>query len=196
MRLGHVVLLVRDLDEMMSFYEDAVGLQVSDIGTAGGRPGGPAMGFMSWDPSVLHHQVALLEVGREPTAPRNVHHFAFEVDDLDALREAWKRVKDDPRAGGLDPGVPGPVTAFQADQWGIRFADPEGNGVEIYTPTPWDARAASAPYTDTKMAFESFDLGQDDENLLAWGAKQVKRLEHWDRGTRPRADLERRGMQW
>jgi hypothetical protein len=42
MRLGHVAVLVCDLDEMVAFYTDVVGLQISEIGTGAGRSDAPA----------------------------------------------------------------------------------------------------------------------------------------------------------
>jgi catechol 2,3-dioxygenase-like lactoylglutathione lyase family enzyme len=185
MRLGHVAVGVGDLDEMVAFYLEVVGLQVSDTGTGGGRPGMPRAAFLSWDPATLHHQVALLEVRRDPTAPRNVHHIAFEVDTLDELRAIWRRVSSDSRAGKLQPDADGPVTAFMGDQWSLRFTDPEGNGIEIYAPTPWDTPAAATPYSlAPNVFFDSFDLDLDDEALVAWGTSQLDALgmEHWPRG--------------
>jgi catechol 2,3-dioxygenase-like lactoylglutathione lyase family enzyme len=196
MRLGHVAVGVGDLDEMVAFYLEVVGLQVSDTGTGGGRPGMPRAAFLSWDPATLHHQVALLEVRRDPTAPRNVHHIAFEVDTLDELRAIWRRVSSDSRAGKLQPDADGPVTAFMGDQWSLRFTDPEGNGIEIYAPTPWDTPAAATPYSlAPNVFFDSFDLDLDDEALVAWGTSQLDALgmEHWPRGERPwPASVERR----
>jgi catechol-2,3-dioxygenase len=181
-----VALLVRNLDGMVAFYVDTIGLQVSDIGTAAGRPGSPRIALLSWDPPTLHHQIALLEVRSDSSAPRNVHHVAFEVDTLDELRTIWNRVRRDVRAGSLDPAADGPVTAFIGDQWSIRFTDPEGNGIEIYAPTPWDTRAAATPYSTSGTAFEPFNLDADDDTLVGWGAQQleVMGMDHWPRGTR------------
>jgi catechol 2,3-dioxygenase-like lactoylglutathione lyase family enzyme len=187
-RLGHVAVLVRDVDEMVAFYVDVVGLQVSEAGTGGGLPDAPPIAFLSWDPRTLHHQLALLEVRPDPSAPRNVHHVAFEVDTLDDLRPIWKRACSDGRAGSLQPGADGPVTAFMGDQWSIRFTDPEGNGVEVYAPTPWDTPAAAKPYSRSPtLVFEPFDLDLDNDALVAWGTSQLDALgmEHWPRGQRP-----------
>jgi catechol 2,3-dioxygenase-like lactoylglutathione lyase family enzyme len=197
MRLGHVALGVANLDEMVDFYVEVVGLQVSDTGTGGGRPGLPRAAFLSWDPATLHHQLALLEIRPDPTAPRNVHHVAFEVDTLDELRVVWQRVRDDVRAGKLQPDAAGPVTAFMGDQWSLRFTDPEANGIEIYAPTPWDTPAAARPYSLAPNAFfDAFELELSDDELVAWGASQLDALgmEHWPRGERPwPATVQRRG---
>jgi hypothetical protein len=96
---------------------------------------------------------------------------------------------------GLQPADE-PVTAFMGDQWSIRFADPEANGIEIYAPTPWDTVAAARPYSRVPgVAFDPFDLDLPDEALIAWGTQQLATLEieHWPRGERPwPASVERR----
>jgi hypothetical protein len=74
------------------------------------------------------------------------------------------------------------------DQWSVRFTDPEGNGIEIYAPTPWDTPAAAKPYSRTpRVFFDPFDLELDDDALIAWGESQLDalRMEHWPRGERP-----------
>jgi catechol 2,3-dioxygenase-like lactoylglutathione lyase family enzyme len=196
MRLGHVAMLVENLDEMVAFYVEIVGLQVSEIGHGAGRPDAPRIAFLSWDPHVVHHQLALLELRPSQTERKTVNHIAFEVGDLNALRPIWNRVRNDPRAGNLQPLAAGPVTAFMGDQWSIRFTDPEGNGIEVYARTPWDAAAAAKPYSRTPgVVFDAFDLDLDDDALLAWGERQLAALqmEHWPRGERPwPASVERR----
>ena len=186
MRIGHVAFSVRDLEEMLAFYVEIVGLQVTEIGRGGGRAGAPPIAFLSWDPTAVHHQIALVELPRE-LPPRNVGHVAFEVDALADLRPIWNRVHTDRRAGGLPPADE-PVTAFMGDQWSIRFADPEANGIEIYARTPWDTVAAARPYSRTPgVVFDPFDLDLDDDALVAWGIEQlaILEIEHWPRGRRP-----------
>jgi hypothetical protein len=81
-----------------------------------------------------------------------------------------------------------PTTAFMGDQWSIRFTDPEGNGIEVYAPTPWDTVAAGAPYTSHEgRVFEPFDIDVADGDLVAWGEKHMQAMgqQHWPRGTRP-----------
>jgi catechol 2,3-dioxygenase-like lactoylglutathione lyase family enzyme len=196
MRLGHVAFQVRDLDEIVAFYVEVVGLQVSEIGRGAGRATAPRIAFLSWDPVAVHHQLAIAEtLGDLP--PRNIGHVAFEVDALADLRPIWKRVRADGRAGGLWPADT-PVTAFMGDQWSIRFADPEANGIEIYAPTPWDTVAAAVPYSRTPgIVFDPFDLDLDDDALVGWGTKQLAALqiEYWPRGDRRwPASVERRAI--
>lgn len=174
MKLGHVVILVQDLEAMIGFYEECLGLAVSDRGHTRGRSSGPKIVFLSFDRAVIHHQVAFLETGGVLAPAGRVHHVAFEVADLPELRRYWARIEPDPRAGGLDG--PRPTSVFQGDQWSIRLRDPEGNGIEIYAPSPWDVRQ---PF------FQPVDLGLDDEALVAWGRSALEGHAHWERGRRP-----------
>jgi catechol 2,3-dioxygenase-like lactoylglutathione lyase family enzyme len=174
MRLGHVVFVVRDLAAMEAFYVGTLGLQVTDRGRARGRDAGPSMLFLSFDRRAVHHQLALLgPVDPLPPAGR-VHHAAFEVDDLSALRACWQRLAGDDRVGGLDGARP--TAVFQGDQWSIRFRDPEGNGLEVYAPTPWDVRQ---PF------FRPMDPTLDDAALTRWAEQVLAGHDHWPRGTRP-----------
>jgi catechol 2,3-dioxygenase-like lactoylglutathione lyase family enzyme len=174
MRLAHVAVLAVEPDALVAFYSDVLGLTVTDRGHTRGSTEGPPIVFLSWDRSAFHHQLAVIGVaGAAPPAGR-VHHIAFEVDDLPALRQAWSRVRDHPLVGGLDG--PRPTAVFQGDQWSLRLRDPEGNGVEIYAPSPWDVRQ---PF------FVPMDLSLDDGALHAWGEQQLARHDHWPRGQRP-----------
>lgn len=174
MHLGHVVFLVADLERMVDFYTRTLGLQVSDRGRVRGAFEGPSIVFLSFDRSVIHHQLAL--IGPVEPLPRagRVHHAAFEVQDLGRLRRCWEAVDADPAAGGLDG--PRPSAVFQGDQWSIRLRDPEGNGLELYAPTPWDVRQ---PF------FRPMDLGLDDAALTHWAQQALVGHDHWPRGARP-----------
>jgi hypothetical protein len=60
--------------------------------------------------------------------------------------------------------------------------------VEVYAPTPWDAKAAFTTYTrKSGHLFEPFDLNLSDDELVAWGAKHMDEMgqEYWPRGKRP-----------
>jgi catechol 2,3-dioxygenase-like lactoylglutathione lyase family enzyme len=174
MRLGHVAFVVRDVDAMLAFYVGKLGLRVADRGHARGRAEGPPIVFLSFDPAAVHHQLALVgSTAPLPPAGR-AHHVALEVPDLAALRRCWASVAADPALGGLDG--PRPSAVFQGDQWSIRLRDPEGNGLEVYAPTPWDVRQ---PF------FHFMDLALDDDALLSFARARLAGHDHWARGTRP-----------
>lgn len=121
--LGHVHLKVRDLDRAVEFYRAVAGLRVVERV--------PGYAFLTGDDA--HHRLALQEVG--PAAPLPGHrsvglyHTAWEAPDRSALLRAVEAA----RAAGADPaGVDHGISVA------FYFADPDGNGVELYL----DTRAA------------------------------------------------------
>ncbi len=120
-RLGHVNLKVRDLDRAVAFYTRFLNLRLTE------RVGNFA--FLSG--SDLHHEVALQALGPDaPHAPRHsigLFHVAFEVPDRRSLALAYKTLTE---AGVQVSPVDNVIS------WALYFADPDGNGLELY----WDTR--------------------------------------------------------
>lgn len=84
MRLGHVVLKTVDFPAMFAFYQDVLGLRVSDSYYGGSKTNTVAV-FMHCglgDEFTDHHTVALLNLG---ATERGFDHCAFEVLDWDDL---------------------------------------------------------------------------------------------------------------
>lgn len=119
MYLGHVNIYVRNADRAREWYERVLGLH-----TYHHRPGRAA--FMSADRE-MSHEVALMQVGDDAPGPMRgqvgLNHMAWMVDSLDALGEAYQRLKDnDVRIDAIvDHGI----------SLGIYFRDPDGNGLEV-----------------------------------------------------------------
>jgi len=124
--VGHVHLKVRDPELSARFYEKAVGMRVTERV-------GP---FVFLSLSDRHHDLTLEGVGERaphpPPGATGLYHFAFEVAGRDALRAAWQR----PRDLGIEVDA-----VNQGISWALYFADPDGNGVEVYCDTR-DVRAA------------------------------------------------------
>lgn len=123
--LGHAHLRVRDLDRAVAFYTRFLKLELIE------RLGGQ-FAFLSG--SSAHHDVALQALGAgAPKPPRfatGLQHVAFEVMDRSAFAAAFHE---------LD-GAGVPVAAVDHGiSWAMYFADPDGNGLEIY----WDTRRES-----------------------------------------------------
>lgn len=126
LRLTHLALFTRDLDKMVDFYTNALGLTVTDQGEAQSAP--VKMVFMSSDPGE-HHQFVLVS-GRPDYATFNVaQQISFLVDSLDELRTTRDRVA----AAGLEINR----TTTHGNAWSIYFNDPDDNQIEIYTHSPW-----------------------------------------------------------
>ena len=118
--LSHVVLYVNDLDKMVAFYRDVLGLVKY-------RENAGRMVFLTADPNTEDHELALTK-GREGNA-KIVAHIAWRVDtptDVKAYYERFKAL-----------GVPIDHCVSHAyEEMGntvsCYFLDPEGNRLEIY----------------------------------------------------------------
>jgi catechol 2,3-dioxygenase len=114
--------MVTDLRRSIAFYTGALGFRVSDIYGDDMMPGG--MVFMRCNQD--HHGVALVGGMPGPSEKRELHHFAFEVDTLDEVFLARKRLREH--------GVP---IVFEGRrragaQIAVEFLDPDGHHLEIY----------------------------------------------------------------
>jgi len=139
--LGHVVLRVTDLGRAETFYTGVLGLPVC----ARYDENGMKMSFFTLG---NHHDFAVMEVSGEGSSDSEsavgLHHVAFKIGDtLDELREAKAKLE----AAGLtvDP-VDHVVTKS------LYFADPDGNGVEVYVD------ASDAWRRDPQLTAQAFPL--------------------------------------
>ena len=118
--LSHVVLYVNDLEKMVAFYKDVLGLVKY-------REHAGRMVFLTPDPNVEDHQLALTK-GREGNA-KIIAHIAWRVDTPTDVKEFYERFKAQ--------GVPIDHCVSHAyEEMGntvsCYFLDPEGNRLEIY----------------------------------------------------------------
>jgi len=129
-KIGHVVLMVSDLERSTRFYTEVLGFRVSDVYPETMMKG--RMVFMRC--AADHHGVAL--VGAAPSAagggaPRvsahsELHHMAFEVAALDEVFAAREWL----RANGVKVEFEGRRRA--GCQIAVEFRDPDGHWLEIY----------------------------------------------------------------
>ncbi|WP_435358608.1 VOC family protein [Haloarchaeobius sp. DFWS5] len=121
-RLGRVALRVEDLDAMVAFYRDVVGLAVLDRDTAHATLGAG--------------EEPLLELlGDTDVQPRErteagLYHSAFRVPSRAALGDALRRIRDGWRLDGASDHLVSEA---------LYCTDPEGNGVEVYCDRPREA---------------------------------------------------------
>jgi catechol 2,3-dioxygenase-like lactoylglutathione lyase family enzyme len=118
--ISHVVLYVNDLDKMVTFYRDVLGL--IKYREYPGR-----MVFLTPDPDIDDHQIALAK-GREGTA-KLIGHIAWRVETPADVKAFYDRFKAQ--------GVPIDHCVSHAYQEmgntvSCYFLDPEGNRLEIY----------------------------------------------------------------
>jgi len=124
-QLGHLVLYVRELEQSLRFYRDALGLEVTARlfnGRAAMLSGGRT-----------HHELMIIEVGDAPGPLHGrrlgLYHVAWKVgEDLAALREASRRLQS--------MGVAVLGTADHTISQSLYLRDPDGNEVEVYVDDP------------------------------------------------------------
>ncbi len=79
--LGHIVLLVKSLDESLRFYTDTLGFRMTDwVRPQPERSAGSAMNIAFLHCNPRHHTIAMLEA---PRSPKRLHHFMVQVKTLD-----------------------------------------------------------------------------------------------------------------
>jgi catechol 2,3-dioxygenase len=134
LRIGHVVLKVRDLDRSLGFYRDLLGFKVS----------GEMSNVMIFLTATgeNHHDLALLRVGDSAPSPLpssvGLYHLAIQLPDWEALRAAHDVLAErGVLRGAVDHGV----------SRSLYTVDPDGNEIELYCDAPrdqWEGRVAEA----------------------------------------------------
>jgi catechol 2,3-dioxygenase-like lactoylglutathione lyase family enzyme len=121
-KIGHVVLIVQDLEKSVDFYTRVLGFRVSDVYPETMVPG--CMVFMRCAND--HHGVALVGGAKGPGNSNELHHMAFEVAALDEVF----RARDHLRAEGVKITYAGRRRA--GCQVAVEFLDPDNHVLEIY----------------------------------------------------------------
>ena len=144
--LSHVVLYVNDLDKMVAFYRDVLGLVKY-------RENARGMVFLTPDPNLDDHQLALCK-GREGQA-KLIAHIAWKVGSPAEIKEYYERFKA--------LGVPIDHCVSHAyEEMGNTVScyclDPEGNCVEVY---------ALVPERDDARVNRPLDLDKSVDDIVA-----------------------------
>jgi catechol 2,3-dioxygenase len=130
LRVGHVVLKVRELDRALEFYRDVLGFTVSSEMAN-------VMIFLTAT-GESHHDLALLRVGDSAPSPLpnavGLYHVAIQLEDWDAVKQARAVLEE----RGLLRG-----TADHGVSRSLYTADPDGNEIELFCDAPrdeWEGR--------------------------------------------------------
>ncbi|MFN0025894.1 MAG: VOC family protein [Acidimicrobiales bacterium] len=161
LEVAHAVLWVRDLEKLIGFYCEVLGFEVTDRGPiGGGGAAGAEIVFLS-QTARAHHQLALVGGRTDDRPSPNLNHIAFRSrGTLADLRSLHERLVTEPDVSRIRPLTHG-------NAWSVYFADPEGNGIEIFIDTPWHvAQPCGLP----------LDLSRSDEELLAWTEEQARAM--------------------
>ena len=153
--LGHVGIYVRDLDRMVAFYRDVMGMQVTKQNWRAGAV------FLSADPEAVDHEIALMRGRPDGADPHLIQQISMRVSTLDDLRSFRRRLIAD---GYRIEGIVNHASAI-----GCYFFDPEGNRTEVFWVTGrpcWVPTAAP------------IDVEQSDEAVLAEVDQLWNQLRH------------------
>jgi catechol-2,3-dioxygenase len=153
--LGHVGIYVRDLDRMVGFYRDFLGMQVTKQNWAAG------IVFLSSDPERSDHEIALVRGRPQDDDPHLINQISLRVETLDDLRAFHRRIQAE--------GYPIQRLVSHASAIGCYFADPEGNTTEVFWVT---GRPSWVPIGDP------IDIHRPDEAVMAEVDRQWQRIRH------------------
>jgi catechol 2,3-dioxygenase len=127
--LDHVNIFVRNAERSYRWYTDVFGLHTQDTFT-NPETGKLRAVFLSADPDHAH-DIALFEVGENAAGQAKdqvgLNHVAWRMASLDDLKDMYRRLQDK----GVDTRV-----ADHTISIGVYFADPDGNGLEVYYELP------------------------------------------------------------
>jgi catechol 2,3-dioxygenase-like lactoylglutathione lyase family enzyme len=151
--LGHVGIYVRDLERMVAFYRDVLGMQVTKQRRT---PFGQVM--LSADPAAADHEIIFMEGRPEGETPRHLQHVALQVESLADVRAFHERLRAE--------GCRIHVVANHGSAIGCYFDDPEGNRAEVFWRTGYDCWAPT---------LEPIDLAQSDEAIMTAVQRVVER---------------------
>jgi catechol-2,3-dioxygenase len=142
--LGHIGIYVRDLDRMVAFYRDVMGMQITKQNWRAG------VVFLSADPESVDHEIALMRGRPDASDPHLIQQISMRVSTLDDLRAFHRRLRAE--------GYQIERVVNHASAIGCYFFDPEGNRTEVFWVT---GRPCWVPVANP------IDVERPDEAVLA-----------------------------
>jgi catechol 2,3-dioxygenase len=156
--LSHVVLHVKDMDTMVAFYRDVLGLKVNQ----GDHRSPQGLVFLTADPEKDDHEIAFIR-GREGDATI-LNHIAFRLETPAEVKAAYDQFKA--------MNVPIDHTVSHAyvtmgNTVSCYFMDPEDNRLEVY---------ALVPDRDENLKNRPLDMDKTLDEILADAGIQGARV--------------------
>jgi catechol-2,3-dioxygenase len=153
--LGHIGIYVRDLERMVAFYRDLLGMQITKQNWRAG------VVFLSADPDSVDHEIALMRGRPAGDETKLIQQISMRVTSLDDLRAFRRRLVAE---GYRIEGVVNHASAI-----GCYFFDPEGNRTEVFWVT---GRPCWVPTANP------IDVEQSDQAVMAEVDRVWNELRH------------------
>ena len=153
--LGHVGIYVQDLERMVAFYRDVMGMRVTKQNWRAGAV------FLSADPEAVDHEIALMRGRPSVDDPHLIQQISMRVETLDDLRAFHGRLTAE--------GYRIERVVNHASAIGCYFFDPEGNRTEVFWVT---GRPCWVPTANP------IDIHQPDPAVLAEVDRVWEQLRH------------------
>ena len=122
-KLGHVGIWAKDFEKLRDFYSKTLGLHISDQS--------PNAAFMTSDPAREHHELVVFRA-TQTGQHTSVQQVSFSCEKLEDVIGYYKRFKEN--------DVKFSRITSHGNAVGLYFFDPEGNQLEVYWTTPFEAR--------------------------------------------------------
>lgn len=153
--LGHVGIYVRDLERMVAFYRDVMGMTITKQNWRAG------VVFLSADPDAVDHEIALMRGRPSAEDPHLIQQISMRVATLGDLRAFHRHLVAD---GYRIEGVVNHASAI-----GCYCFDPEGNRTEVFWVT---GRPCWVPIANP------IDIAQPDDVVLGEVDRLWNQLRH------------------
>ncbi len=121
-KIGHVVLMVSDLERSTAFYTNVLGFRVSDVYPESMMPGRMVFLRLNRD----HHGIALVGGSKRDADSSEMHHMAFQVNTLDEVFRARVHLRRH------DVKIEFEGRRRAGCQVAVEFHDPDGHFLEIF----------------------------------------------------------------
>ncbi|MSQ52656.1 MAG: hypothetical protein EXR28_12285 [Betaproteobacteria bacterium] len=121
-KIGHVLLMVQDLNRSVAFYTQLLGFKVSDVYPDSMSKGGIV--FMRCNSD--HHGLGLVGAAPGKTQRHELHHIAFEVSTIDEVLRAATHLREN----HVEIAFEGRRRA--GSQVSVEFLDPDGHTLELF----------------------------------------------------------------
>ena len=163
-KIGHVGILVADVQRSLDFYTDVMGFTVTSLRKDG--EGEVVGAFMRFDEEHHNFVIGKAPVGVDVEAPemrdRLVQQISFEVDNRDEFLKSVAHLRSKGAkivAGPLVHGFEGDGKNFNGSgSRSVYFSDPDGNRLEIFTDMMRVPHGEQFPRAEYADLFETLRL--------------------------------------